>query len=226
MSAAGVRTRAIVLRRTNYGEADRIVQLLTPEGKRSVLARGVRREKSKLAGGIELFAVSDVVINKGKGELGILSSVRLVQFYRHILEDYDRLQFGYEVIKQVGKASEMVDEPEWYDVLAQVLEALNSYTTNRQLIEVWFYLHYAALLGHELSLTHDINGEKLAVDKNYAYDVSERGLRENTRGEITADHIKFLRLVNAKPLKVVEQIGGVDEILNECWVVARQQASL
>ena len=226
MSAAGVRTRAIVLRRTNYGEADRIVQLLTPEGKRSVLARGVRREKSKLAGGIELFAVSDVVINKGKGELGILSSVRLVQFYRHILEDYDRLQFGYEVIKQVGKASEMVDEPEWYDVLAQVLEALNSYTTNRQLIEAWFYLHYAALLGHELSLTHDINGEKLAVDKNYTYDVSERGLRQNTRGEITADHIKFLRLVNAKPLKVVEQIGGVDEILNECWVVARQQASL
>ena len=35
------RTRAIVLRRTDYGEADRILQLLTPEGKRSVIARGV-----------------------------------------------------------------------------------------------------------------------------------------------------------------------------------------
>ena len=56
------RTRAIVLRRTNYGEADRVVQLLTVEGRRSVMARGVRKEKSKLAGGIELFAVSDVVI--------------------------------------------------------------------------------------------------------------------------------------------------------------------
>lgn len=48
-------TRAIVLRRTNYGETDRILNLLTPEGKKSVLAKGVRREKSKLAGGIELF---------------------------------------------------------------------------------------------------------------------------------------------------------------------------
>ena len=63
------RTRAIVLRRTNYGEADRILQLLTPDGKKSVMARGVRREKSRLAGGIELFAVSDVVIGEGKGEL-------------------------------------------------------------------------------------------------------------------------------------------------------------
>lgn len=224
--SAGIRTRAIVLRRTNYGEADRIVQLLTPEGKRSVLARGVRREKSKLAGGIELFAISDVVINKSKGDLGILSSARLVQFYRHILEDYDRLQFGYEVIKHVGKASEMVDEPEWYDVLAQVLEALDSSATPRPLVETWFYLHYAALLGHELSLTHDINGEKLAVDKKYTYDISERGLRESTQGEIIADHIKFLRLVNVKPLKAVSQIGGIDGILHECFSVARQHAAL
>lgn len=223
---SGVRTRAIVLRRTNYGEADRIVQLLTPEGKRSVIARGVRREKSKLAGGIELFAISDVVITKGKGELGILSSARLVQFFRHILKDYDRLQFGYEAIKQVGRASEMVDEPDWYDILAEVLTALDAPTLPRQLIETWFYLHHSALLGHELSFSHDVNGEKLQADERYTYDVAERGLRASKNGELTADHIKFLRLVSAKPLKTVAQIGGVEEILNECWLVARQHAAL
>jgi len=63
------RTSAIVLRRTNYGEADRILQLLTPDGKRGVMAKGVRREKSRLAGGIELFAICEVVITDGKGEL-------------------------------------------------------------------------------------------------------------------------------------------------------------
>ena len=113
-----IRTRAIVLRRTNYSEADRILQLLTPEGRRSVMAKGVRREKSKLAGGIELFAISDVVIGEGKGDLGILTSSQLVIFYRHILEDYDRLQFGYRAIKFIGKASEAVDEPEWFDLLS------------------------------------------------------------------------------------------------------------
>ena len=57
------RTRAIVLKRTNYGEADRILQLLTTYGKRNVIAKSVRREKSRMAGGIELFSICEVVIN-------------------------------------------------------------------------------------------------------------------------------------------------------------------
>jgi DNA repair protein RecO len=190
------------------------------------MARGVRREKSKLAGGIELFAISDVVINSGKGELGILTSARLVQFYRHILEDYDTLQFGYEVVKQVTRASEMVDEPEWYDVLSEVLMALDSAAVSRQLVETWFYLRYAALLGSELSLVNDINGKALSSDQRYTYDVSEKGLREATNGELTADHIKFLRLVSAKSLKVLAQIGGTEKILPDCWLVARQHAAI
>ncbi|MEP6710721.1 MAG: DNA repair protein RecO, partial [Candidatus Saccharibacteria bacterium] len=172
-----VRTRAIVLRRTNYGEADRILQLITPVGRKSVMARGVRKQKSSLAGAVELFAVSDIVIGEGKGDLGILTSARLVQFYRHIMEDYERMQFGYEVIKQVARASEMVDEPEWFDTLAEVLMALDSLTIDRRLIETWFYLRYATLLGHELNLTHDVDGEKLGSDQRYIYDVTEKGLR-------------------------------------------------
>lgn len=220
------RTRAIVLRRTNYGEADRIVQLLTPEGKRAVIAKGVRREKSKLAGGIELFAICDVVVTKSKGDLGILSSARLVQFFRHILKDYDRLRFGYEAIKQVTRASEMVDEPEWYDMLSEVLAALDIRSTSLQLIETWFYLHMARLLGHELSFYHDVNGEKLQVDTQYIYDVGEKGLRSASGGGLTTDHIKFLRLVSVKPLQTVAQVGGVESILSESLLVARQHAAL
>lgn len=223
---SALRTTAIVLRRTNYGEADRIVQLLTPAGKKSVVARGVRREKSKLAGGIELFAVSDVVINEGKGELGILTSARLVEFYRHILEDYDTMQFGYEVIKQIGRAVESVDESEWYDVLAEVLQALNRIDISRQLIQTWFYLRFAGLMGHGLSLTHDIDGQRLQSESRYRYDVGEKGLRLDDRGDLTAYHIKYLRLINAKPLLAVAQVGGVDDVLPECWFVARQHAAL
>jgi len=120
------RLKAIVLRRTNYAEADRVLQLLTPKGRRSVIAKGVRRERSKLAGGIELFAICDVVIRSGRGDLGLLTSARLAAFYRHILEDYERMQFAYAAMKLVSTASENIDEPEWYFVLSQVLEQLNS----------------------------------------------------------------------------------------------------
>ena len=221
-----LRTKAIVLRRTNYGEADRILQLLTPVGKKSVLARGVRREKTRLAGGIELFAISDIVITEGKGELGIVTSARLVVFFRHILEDYDRLQFAYEAIKQVARASETADEPEWFDVLSEVLSALDDRATPLRLIEAWFYLRHADLLGHALNLRLDVVGAPLDADKKYVYDVSEQGLRESISGEIDVDHIKLLRLVSVKSLSVLSQISGLEPILSTCLLTARQHASI
>jgi recombinational DNA repair protein (RecF pathway) len=220
------RTRAIVLRRTNFGEADRILQLLTPEGRRSVMAKGVRREKSKLAGGIELFAVSDVVLGEGKGDLGILTSAQLVIFYRHILEDYDRLQFGYRAVKLVGKASDTVDEPEWFVLLAEVLAALDTLTIPSELIETWFLLRYSGLLGRELNLELDIDGAPLSADLKYRYDSGEEGLRPLQSGEITSDHIKLMRLIATRSLKVLVQIGGVGEILPACLRVAREHSAL
>jgi DNA repair protein RecO (recombination protein O) len=199
---------------------------MTPEGKRSVMARGVRREKSKLAGGIELFGVSDIVISDGRGELGILTSARLVHFYQHIMQDYDRLQFGYEVIKQVASASEMVNEPEWYDVLFEVIKALDAKTLPLQLTQTWFYLRYADLLGSPLSLVNDIDGQSLRPDARYMYDISEKGLRQATSGELTADHIKLMRLIQAKPLEVLVQVGGTGEILPDCWATARTHAAI
>jgi DNA repair protein RecO (recombination protein O) len=220
------RTRAIILRRTNFGEADRVLDLLTPDGRVSVMARGVRREKSKLAGGIELFALSDVVIGEGKGTLGVLTSARLVTFYRHILEDYDRLQFGYETLAQVARASASLDEPEWYSIVAEVLAALDVRTVSLALVQTWFYVRVAQLLGDELNTVRDYSGERLEDGKKYRYDAQEKGFAEDKNGLITAEHIKILRLVAAKPLSVLVQVGGMDSYLPDALYVARQHAAL
>ncbi|MDO4773752.1 MAG: DNA repair protein RecO [Candidatus Saccharibacteria bacterium] len=219
------RLQAIVLRRTDYGEADRILQLLTPKGRRAVIAKGVRREKSKLAGGIELFALCDVVVRSGRGELGMLTSARLKEFYRHILTDYERMQTAYQVLQLVARATETIDEPEWFSVLQQTLAQLNE-STDRQLIEAWFFMQYAALLGDELNLRTDVMGQALVSEKRYMYDMSEKALRPSEQGDMTADHIKLLRLMQAKPLAVVAQIGGIAAILPGCWLLARQHAAV
>lgn len=220
------RTRAIVLRRTNYGEADRVLDFLTPTGRVSVMARGARREKSKLAGGIELFAVCDVVIGNGKGNLGVLTSARLVQFYRHILEDYDRMQFAYEVLTQVARASASLDEPEWYDIVAEMLAGLDTMSVPLALVQTWFYVRVAELLGDGLNMSRDFQGKKLEGDKRYRYDNTEKGFVEDVNGLITSEHIKILRLVLAKDLNVILQVGGMSEYLADCLYVARQHAAL
>lgn len=220
------RLQAIVLRRTNYGEADRILHLLTSAGRRNVIAKGVRREKSKLAGGIELFALCDVVVRRGRGELGILTSAQLQQFYRHILDSYERMQFGYEMLKLVNRASEQVDEPAWFSVAQQVLAQLNHVKVEQKLIETWFYLQYAGLLGDELNLRTDVAAHALSPDKTYMYDSTEKGLRPAEQGDLSADAVKLLRLIQAKPLANVAQIGGITEVISACWLVTRQHAAV
>jgi len=218
--------RAIVLRRTNYGEADRILQLLTPIGKRSVIARGVRREKSRLAGGIELFAICEVVIGEGKGDLGILTSSKLIYFYQHIMDNYDKMQFAYTAIKLVTKSSEMVEGPDWYDVLRETLAGLDSQLISFELVQTWFYLHYAAIMGYELSLWHDINGNDLSPEYKYKYDTNERGLYVALNGELESDHIKLLRLISTRSLNILAKIGGVESVIHDCLKVSREHAAI
>lgn len=220
------RTQAIVLRRTNYGEADRILQLITPEGRRSAIARGVRKEKSRLKGGIELFAVCDVVLGSGRGDLALVTSARLSIFYRHILEDYDRMQFAYEAVSLVAKASEHFDDSDWFSILQETLEALNNLKISRQFIETWFYLQHARALGDDINLERDASGDRLDPESTYRYDVAERALRRSQTGDIGAQHIKLLRLMSTKPLRVVGQVGGTEEIIADCWTTARQHASV
>lgn len=213
--------KAIVLRRTNYQEADRILDLVTPLGKRSVIARGVRKEKSRLAGSVELLCESEIVLTKSnKSSLAILTSARLIRFYGNILKSYDRMTFAYDTLKNIGKAVNQIEEPEWYDLLSQVLSGLDDLKIDLRLIRVWFLLQYQKLLGNELNMLYDVNGEKLEKTKKYTYDYLERGLREDIGGKINGDVIKFLRVLNNNSLDLVTKIGGIDSVLGDALALA------
>ena len=60
-------TDAIVLSRFDLGEADRVLTLVTPEyGKLKAIAKGVRRQKSRLGGSLEPFAELRVQLARGR----------------------------------------------------------------------------------------------------------------------------------------------------------------
>ena len=67
-------TEGVILRRVDYGEADRILTVLTREhGKIGVIARGVRKSGSRLAAHTDLFARSRMQLARGRGELDVLT---------------------------------------------------------------------------------------------------------------------------------------------------------
>ncbi len=216
-------TEAIILRRTNYGEADRVISFLTPaRGKVSGIAKGVRRPKSKLAGGLELFAICDITLMEGKGDLAIVTSARMREFYGDILKDYDRTQLAYECIKQINKAAETVSEPEFYALLANALAWLGDLSVDWRLIELCFRLQLQGLLGHGINLATDRDGLKLQADKTYTYDFADNAFFEQgDRATFTSEHIKLLRLASAKTPVVLRQVAGIEQVIDDCLWLAR-----
>ncbi len=188
-------TKGIVLTRTDYGEADRIITMLTPDhGKVRVIAKGVRRVKSKLAGGIELFSVSNITYIPGRKEIGTLVSTRLLEHFGNIVKDIDRTMLGYELLKRLNKATEDDVDDDYFRLLAQVLLALNGGLPPR-IIEMWFDAQLLHLSGHQPNLLTDAQQQKLQASAQYGFDYETMTFFARDGGEFTTDHIKLLRLV-------------------------------
>ena len=74
-------TEAVVLSRRNFGEADRIITLFTRDhGKITVLAKGVRRPRSKKAGHLEIGSWCKIFVARGKN-LDLLTEVEIKQAF-------------------------------------------------------------------------------------------------------------------------------------------------
>lgn len=206
-------TKGIILARTDYGEADRILTILTPEhGKLHLMAKGVRRMKSKLAGGVELFSTADLTYIKGRGGLGRLVSSRLVKFYEHITSDINRTMLGYEVIKQLNKATEDEPEPDYYNLLEQAFVALDDVSVDIELIRMWFSAQILRLGGHTPNLTHAADGSRLKPDVRYEFNFEDTSLVVRPEGVYGVDDIKFLRLVFAgNQPHVLRKVGNASE---------------
>lgn len=215
-----LKTEALVLRRTNFGETDRVLSVLTPEGKYSVLAKGVRKEKSKLAGGVEPFCLSEMVMHFGRGELAVLTAAKPKQFYKYILADINTLEVASEILKRVSRVAEQTDNSEFFEILKQGLTALDA-RGNVETILTWFYFNLAKAMGEQINLFYDGDGEKLVSDGRYHWDSMEKCLKKSGAGKIGANEIKLMRLMVSTDLSLILKIKDVDEIMPELLYVAK-----
>lgn len=212
MQNKDIRTFGYVLKRVNYGEADRILNVLTTDGKVSVIAKGVRREKSKLAGNIEMFTLIDFNLHKGKGEFGIVTGAKMVKFYDEIVKDLNKIEFASTILKNINKITENSDSTEYFKILDQSLKAIND-NLDLELVNAWFLLNLKKVMGEEINFYRDIKGEKLKANKEYNWDAIEMAFIESVNGEYGADEIKLLRLMVSSDLDVVRRVKFKDGMI-------------
>ncbi len=81
------KTEAVVLRSIRYGEADRVLHLLSADrGRIGAVAKGVRRVKSRLGGRLEPLARVRLVLHEGRGDLCTVTSVDTVHAHPGLRE--------------------------------------------------------------------------------------------------------------------------------------------
>jgi DNA repair protein RecO (recombination protein O) len=184
--------------------------LLTPEyGKLRLMAKGVRRVKSKLAGGIELFSVTNITFIRGRGDIGTLISSRLDKHYGHIVRNIDRTMLGYDLIKLLNKVTEDEPEPEYFHLLEQAFTALDDDTIDTGLIKLWFSAQLLRLSGHTPNLRTAVDGSKLTAEGEYEFSLEDSAFFLRPGASFQADDIKFLRLVfSGNPPSVLQKVRG------------------
>lgn len=216
-------TSSIVLKRTNYQEADRILTLLTPDhGKVHALAKGVRKSKSKLAAGVELFSISEISFIRGKGEIATLTSARLSSHYGNIAKDINRTMLGYELIKLLDRATEDHPESDYFKLLSDTLAALDEASVNIGLIKLWFVAQLLRLSGHSPNLRTDNTGQPLIADQKYAFAFDDMVFLPGSHATYDAGHIKLLRLVFGTHTPVtLQQVQGTEQFISPCLTLAQ-----
>ena len=120
------RDSAIVLGSYKFGEADRVVVLLSEShGKIRVVAKGVRKTKSSIGARLEPMSFVDISLRRGR-ELDTVDQVKLLDTFSQLRTDFDRLRQGLAMVEAVNKITpDREPVPELFALLSRALTALN-----------------------------------------------------------------------------------------------------
>ena len=124
---AMVRTLGLVLRAWDVFETSTVASIFTRElGKVSGLAKGARRLKSPMQGGLDLLAVSDIVLlHKGTEALELIIEASSSERFEPLRRDLAALYAGYYIAELLSDLTDFHDpHPRLFDAAAVTLRHL------------------------------------------------------------------------------------------------------
>lgn len=118
-------TNAVVTSSRRYGEADRLITLLTEShGRIGAIAKSSRKPKSRLRGASEPFVIARFELAEGKS-LAIVRHAEILTANLPLRENWTRLQLAGHVAEIANRMSEEgVPDPVLYEIVARALFGL------------------------------------------------------------------------------------------------------
>ena len=203
------KTEAIVLRTMDLGEADRVLSVLTPRlGKLRVIAKGVRRPRSRIGGGLQPFSDVQLVLAVGR-TFDVVTSTSLEDPHLGLRNDLHSTAAAWYVIELTDRFCEgAADSHEAFRLLAQALSALDAGDeVSREVVARWFELHLLDAMGFRPELSQCLECGARVEPEGNAYAPAGGGVLcpqcvgpAHSARSLSADALKVMRHLQRSPL--------------------------
>lgn len=210
------RTHAVVLRRRDFRDADRILTVFTPNyGKLELIAKGIRKTTSRKAGHLELFSHSALMVAQAR-TWDIVTEAVGVESFPSIRTDLDKISHANYISELIDSFSESGDENQSvWDLLVLTLQELEKSEVSRhgRLLQHWFEMQLLSLAGFQPQLHECLNCDEELEPVNNFISLVEGGVFCPNCGQgrrdlevIEADVLKVLRFFQSRPWATVRQV--------------------
>ena len=229
-----LRYNAIVLRKKEVGETDRLYTLYTESaGKLQLVAKGVRKPEAKLAGQLETLMQGLVIVVKGRGA-GKIAGAVADQSYIHLRNDLAILRRTMEAISLFERLVgwEEADRT-LFLLLSEYLDIVNTLakegrTDKVLLVTEGFLFQLYAHLGYEIETgICVVSGEKLTAGERHFFSPSAGGILRGahahaTHGALPVSEsvIKLIRLFLRNKLATLPKVTVSEADVREARQVA------
>ncbi|MFO7322641.1 MAG: DNA repair protein RecO [Chloroflexota bacterium] len=208
------RTDAIILKRRDFNEADRLLTVFTPKhGKIDVIAKGARKPTSTKAGHVELFTRVDMLIHRGR-DFGILSQAEMVEPFLALRDDLQRGAYASYAAELVDRftGSEDEDQRHLYNLLDSTLQRLCEEDDLRLVIR-YFEIHLLGLAGFQPELNECVIGREPVMPEDQYFSYVEGGVicvrhavRTGQLIDLPMVTLKLLRHMQRSPFSKVRSL--------------------
>jgi DNA repair protein RecO (recombination protein O) len=207
------RTEAIILKRTNFGEADRLLTLYTREfGKLKAIAKGARKPQSRKTGHVELFMRTRFLLAEGR-DLYIITQAEMIEAYPALREDLVRTTYASYMVELLDRFTVEEDaNRDIYRLLAEALGWLGA-ADDLRLPTRTYELRLLGLTGFQPQLFQCVSCNEPVQEQDQFFSAELGGLlcpdcRPADRGAkpITAVAVKVLRYLQTRPWDTVKSL--------------------
>ena len=170
------RSEGVVLRRTNFGEADRLLTLYTQDfGKIKAVAKGARKPQSRKTGHVELFMRTNFLFGKGR-DIAVITQAEMVEAYELLRRDLVHTTYAAYVVELLDRFTP--EEDKQRPIYALLCDALSWLVTAEDLLLVarYYELRLLSLSGYQPQLFRCVHSEESIVEENQFFSAELGGL--------------------------------------------------